>query len=316
MVVRRSAWRFASVLSAAVGLASQATPETANFITITGTVTDVTTGRPVVGAEINVKYSGQTVGSATSERDGVYHVPFTLPTARPPGAFVTVSASSPRHDPKGWPVQLQTNSPLATQDIELFPLGLSACVTKDHAFIVGHFPSPANRNVSELSKRVADSLHFALRTELQKQSTLKLQRPPSFPSCEAANPSEVRLGAAFAKALGAHAFITGEIAENAPQFLMTIYVSDAYELFSEPELGKDIPINLDRPSEARMPGQTHVAILAALAAGLKEKDDCSNALTVIQIIEQLIGSVPNYLEPLQKECRARVPHAGLVRTNQ
>jgi hypothetical protein len=41
--------------------------------------------------------------------------------------------------------------------------------------------------------------------------------------------SDVTLGAAFAKALGAHAFITGEIAENAPQFLMTIYVSDAYK---------------------------------------------------------------------------------------
>jgi hypothetical protein len=306
MVVRRSAWQFASALLAAIGFALPATLAAAD--TLTGTVTDVTTGRPVVGADINVKYLGQTVGSATSGGDGTYQVTFTLP----PRVFVTLWTGSPRHDPQSKPVQ--TGSPLpVTHDIALLPLGLGACVSKaDHAFIVGHFPSPAIRDVSELSVRVARTLYFGLRTELGKRNfALKLQ--PIFPSCEAANPSEVTLGAAFAKALGAHAFITGEVAGNAPEFLMTIYVSDAYELFGGPELGKDIPVNLDRPSEAKMPGQTHVAVLAAMAAGLKKKDDCVSAIAVISIIAELVESIPAYVEQLQKECQARLPHAGLVR---
>jgi hypothetical protein len=223
-----------------------------------------------------------------------------------------VAARSRRHEFDSKPVRLQGGA-TGAHHIALLPLGLADCVSQtDRAVIVGHFLPPVGRDVSELSTRVRNSLHFALATALGKRN-LALRLRPIFLSCEAANPMEVTLGTNFARALKADAFIAGEVAHQPTRYLMNIYVSDAYGLFDGPELSRDIPVDLDRPSDTEMPGDAYVAVLAALAAGLKRKDDCVNVIEVVSIIRNLVQMLPSYVEDLRKECQPHLPQAGLVR---
>jgi hypothetical protein len=316
MVALRSIWRFASAFTLA--LVWGTTPSVADFLA--GTVTDVITLQPVAGAEVTVEYSGQALGTTTADLDGVYRVPFTVPAGAPAVVTMTASARSGSHGITKSNFQVRDGTPVATvHNIALFPVGVTDCrsQTGGHSVIVGHFLPPVGRDFTELSRRVAQSLEFALNTRLQTVR-LTLERLPSFEPCDAAKPRTPRLGANFAKALRADAFVGGSIAtaDGSPSFTVSMYVSDAYGLFSNPAIAANRSVDLDNPSGASVTGETHAAVLAALAAGLAGKNDCVTAIDVLSVAERLVDTVPPYITQLRKDCQSRVPNAGLRSTTR
>jgi len=282
---------------------------------LAGTVTDAISHQPVAGAEVRIEYSGQLVGAGTTDIDGLYRVSFAIPPAAPPVATMVATALSGSHDANRSNFQVRDGTPVETvHNIALFPSGVTDCRSlTGHSVIVGHFLPPVGRDFAELSRRIAESLEFALNTRLQTVH-LTLEILPSFEPCDAARPRTPKFGASFAKALRADAFVGGNIAaaDGQPNFTVTIYVSDAHGLFRDPTMASNKSIDLDNPSGAAVTGETHVAVLGSIAAGLAEKNDCVTAIAVLSVAERLVKVIPPYIAELRKTCEARVPNAGLL----
>jgi len=283
---------------------------------LAGTVTDAVTHQPIVGAQVDIEYSGQMVGSGTSDVDGLYKVPFTIPPSAPSLVIMIASAHSQSYEINRSNFQVNAGTPVETaHNISLFPRGVMACLSQaEHPVIVGHFLSPLGRDFSNLPDRVALSMDRALNTRLQTVH-LPPELQPSFEPCDAAKPKTPRLGPNFAKALRADAFIGGDVAEEPPHFTVSTYLSDAYDFFSSPEIAISRSVDLNNPSGASMAAEMHVAVLAAIASGLARKNDCVTAITVLSVAEQLINVVPSYIAALRKDCEARLPNAGLTKAS-
>jgi hypothetical protein len=317
MVAPRLIWRLASALAIACCWLLGVMPGAADSI-LAGKVTDATTLQPVAGAEVQIEYSGQVVGAGTSDIDGFYRAPFTVPHGAPTISTMIASARSGGHVVNRSPFQVNAGTPVMTaHNILLYPIGVMECLSQTgHSVIVGHFLPPEGRNLAELSTRIARSLEYALNTQLQAVR-LTLELLPSFEPCDAAKPRTPRLAANFAKALRADAFVGGDIsaADGSSSFTVSIYVSDAHGLFSIPAIASNRSVDLSNPSGASIGGETHAAVLASIAAGLA-KNDCVSAIAVLSVAERLVDVIPPYITSLRKTCESRVPNAGLRRVTQ
>lgn len=313
MVAPRLSWLFASAAFAAGWLLSVG-PCAADSI-LGGTVTDGITLGPVPSAEIKIEYAGKTLGTGTTNIDGVYSVPIAIPPDIPANVTMIVSARS-GNDTGSSNFQVSAGNPIsAAQDISLYPEWVRKCrSTNKHSVIIGGFLSPASGNLSELSRRVARSLDFALNTRLQT-IRLNLELLPWFQDCDAAKLATNRLGGNVAKVLRADAFVDGAVTQTsgASSFDISMWVSDAYGLFSMPMTSSSKSVDLGNPSGASIAAETHVAVLASIAAGLASKNDCVNAIAVLSVAERLVDAVPPYLTTLRANCESRVPNAGLRR---
>jgi hypothetical protein len=315
MIAPRLSWSCVSGCMIACWLLG-VTPGAADSM-LAGTVIDAITLQPVAAADVQIEYSGQTLGAGTADLDGVYRVPFTIPAAAPAIVTMIASARSAAHGVTKSNFQVNAGNPVdAVHDIKLYPTGVTECRSlTGHSVIVGYFVPPVGRDFADLSRRVADSLRYALDSRLQTV-TLKSELRPSFEPCDLAKPRTPGFGANFAKALRADAFVGGNIAvaDGAPSFMVSFYVSDAYGLFSNPASASSRSLDLDNPrSDAQVAGETHAAVIAAIAAGLAGKNDCVNALAVLSVVERLVDVVPPYVKSLRADCQSRVPNAGLRR---
>ena len=314
MVAPKSIWAFASctgLLWWSLGASGAA----ADSI-LSGRVTDEVTGYPVAAAQIQVKYSGQTVGTATTDADGFYRAPFTVPAEAPSLVTMNVSAQSTAYAAKDSTFQVRAGTPVqAITNLSVYPTGVEECRSQTSpSVVVGNFLAPLGENFAELSRRVAQSLEFALNTQLQAVR-VTLEHPPSFEPCEVAKPRTPVLGAKFALALRADAFVAGNVAktDGASTFTVSLYVSDAYGLLNSPAVAANKSVDLNNPSGASLTAETHVAVLAAIAAGLANRKDCESAITVLSVAERLVAAVPQYVADLRKKCQASLPNAGLRR---
>jgi hypothetical protein len=281
-----------------------------------GRVLDAITKRPVAGADVYVEYASQKIGSGKTETDGVYQVPFAIPPSAQADTWVTVTAGNSDHGPKTLNVRVTGGQSAGAFDIEIFPAGLLECLSKsDHSVIVGSFLPPVSAGaMSDLSRRIAISLEFALKTRLQAVH-LTLAKQPSFEPCEPAKPTTTKLGANYAKALKADAFVAGDVTHEAgvPGYSVSFYVSDAYDFFADPQVASNPSINLNSPSGASVSDATHAAVLTSIAAGLAKKNDCLNSIKVLNVAEKLMDSIPPDLKSLRKECDLRLPNIDLRR---
>jgi hypothetical protein len=305
-------------------LVSKADPAFADSF-VGGKIVDAITQQPIAGADVYVEYSSKRIGVGKSNIDGVYRVSFTLPSPIPAVAFATVTASGAGHAANASNLQITDGSSDAAVNLELYPSGLLECRSQsEHSVIIGNFlpPSPAGA-LSDLSRRIAKSLEFALRIRLQAVH-LTLGKQPSFEPCEAAKPATTKFGAKYARALKADAFVDGDVAvaldiRDQPGYSVSFSVSDAYDFFPDPQVVGNRYLNLNAPSRVSVSDETHIAVLASIAVGLAKKNDCVTAIQVISVAERLIED-PNpdagelrvdYLAQLRKDCEARVPNVNL-----
>jgi hypothetical protein len=313
MVAPRSILNSASALAIVWQLGPGVPHALADSI-LAGKVIDVITQQPIAGAEISIEYAGQVIGSGSTDINGLYSVPFVMPASASAIATMIASARSNAHELNKSNFQVDGGTPVAaSHDIALYPAGVTACRSQTgHSVIVGHFLPPVGSNFADLPARVAQSLDFTLNTKLQSVS-LPPDLQPSFEPCEAAKPKTARFGANYAKALQADAFVGGNIAADGPsEFSVSTYVSDAHSLFTTPKIATSKSVNLDNPSGANMAADIHVAVLASIAAGLAQKDDCVSAVTVLSVAEQLLDPPPPYLVDLRQRCEAKLPNIGLL----
>jgi hypothetical protein len=316
MIAPRSVSRVVSVLAIACSWLCAATPAAADSI-LAGTITDKVTGQPVGGAEVQIEYSGQALGSGTTDIDGIYSASFAIPQSAPQPVNMIATVRSPGYETNKTSFQVQDEN---KRDFQLSPLGVSACLLREGSpvmterlVIVGHFLSPiGKKDVSDLSVRVVRSLEFALNTRLQTV-WLPEKLQPHFVPCDEVDPKTSRLGAPYARALRADAFISGDVADAPPKFTLNTYVSDAYDLWNVPVTAINKDVDLNNPSESSMAGETHAAVLAAIAAGFSKRNDCISAIAVLSVAEQLVDKIPSYVTKLRKDCEARLPNSGLAR---
>jgi pimeloyl-ACP methyl ester carboxylesterase len=295
--------------------AIQATPrKSADAIKVFGKLADAITSLPIAGAKIEIEYAGQIIGSGTSEEDGTFKTSLTVPQPTPLEASLVLSVRAQNYESSKGDFKVRTMDPAKSFDeISMLPLELTRCKNKnEHSIIIGHFVPPIHDNFSELSLRIARTLNYALTTRLQTVHLAEALQP-SFEPCEDAWPKTDRLGASFAKALRADAFINGDISDGPSRFTVNTYVSDAYDLFQRPVVSTNRKVDLSNPrSDASIAAETHTAVLAALAAGLAGKGDCRSAIAVLSVAEQFVRPAPSYVSRLRKGCETRLPNGGLT----
>jgi hypothetical protein len=123
-------WRLASAFAIACCWLSSVMPGAADSI-LAGHVTDETTLQPIAGAEVQIEYSGQVVGAGTSDIDGFYRVPFTVPLAAPKVLTMIARARSGGHGNHMSNFQINAGAPVSTtHNISLYPIGVQDC--RDH----------------------------------------------------------------------------------------------------------------------------------------------------------------------------------------
>jgi hypothetical protein len=292
------------------------TPALADTL-LSGRVTDAITGQAVGGTEVQIEYSGQILGYGTADIDGFYTVPFAVPSSAPKIVTMAVAARNGEYEVNRSLFQTSAGNVVGGPiNVSIYPKGVQRCkAASDRAVIVGHFLPPAGTEFPDLPESVRSSLEYTLETRLQSVE-LAAKLRPKFETCDAARPRTPTLAADYARKLDADAFVGGVIGVEAPSFTVTTYVSDAHDLFADPPRAISSNVNLLNPTGANISGETHAAVLAAVAAGFAKNDDCVTAITVIDAAVQLVEMEPPYLADLRRKCEARVPNAGLLGPNQ
>ena len=138
---------------------------------------------------------------------------------------------------------------------------------------------------------------------------------PSLPAADRdTKPRTPRLASNFAKFLRADAFVGGNVANGSPTFTVSTYVSDAYGIFATPQVSVSSNVDLSNPATTAMAGETHAAVLAAVAASLAGEGDYVRAIDVIAAAEQLVDSPQPFLADLRRNFESQLPNTGLLGT--
>jgi hypothetical protein len=254
------------------------------------------------------------LGSAVTDASGAFRISFDPPVTSGPddlslevqhADYVKVSTIVPSVDTE-----------TEIQKLQMLPSALLGCRIAPNlrAVVVGSFLPPPGVVFSDLPRRLAEAMHFSLRPLVQAQH-LPNSLQPRFVQCGAADLQMIDLGKDLARALNADAFVSGAVAAETARYTVSAYVNDAYEVFAGPEPITSTSVDLSLPATAHLSADTHVAILAAVAAGLANQNDCITAIDVIKAAETLVAAAPPYLSSLRAKCEAEVPNNGLVGTN-
>jgi hypothetical protein len=250
-------------------------------------VFDAMTGQPLSGVEISIfKDAGFTRRSVR----GVTDVEGTFSLAKTGGTiFVQAKQTSYVESRR----QFNFTQVPSKFDLPMLQKALDGCRTValpgfHNQFVVSHFRPPLQHNVSELDDRIREALDYNIRTQLQKLR-LRADSQPSFKTCSNIQLGIDALGKSMAQVLGVHGLIFGTVAGGNDQkpFKVNTYVVDSYGVFESPVL-TTLEADLENATSAKISVQTRAAILGSLAAGLKEKGKCADAITVIGIAEELL----------------------------
>lgn len=274
-------------------------------VIVVGDLTDATTGQPIVGAPVEVRFSALPVGRALSDERGRFRVPATLPDGS--NLYVAqLAIDHPDYAAKTEEIQVVNKEP--TRDsyaLTLFPRVLAPCLPQrghgTHLVVVGHFRSPIGENIGDLSDRLAEAMQFDLLNHLQR-AHVPTNLQPIFAPCTEAKPRAISQGKTLAQALRADALVHGNVSREQNSFHVSTHVSDAHNPAAAPVTATSRDVDLNNPNIASMNPDTHVAVLAAVAAGLLENRDCVGALAVASAAERLAGQPPPFVAGVRQRC--------------
>jgi hypothetical protein len=279
---------------------------------LAGTARDLSTGSVIAGASITVTYGGVELGTGLSQPDGTYRIPLALPSAAPDPMTATVTISQANYAANSLTIQIAHGAVPDPVELLLMTQAVSSCKDSSiaHAVVVGHFRLPVNEHANpELPAAVAESLNFDLRTKLQ-QHNIGNAFQPSFIACDEANPRAVSQGKNLARALNADAFVSGATKQTQQNYHIDAYVSDGFQLFTQPQAASSDNVDLNSPLGASMNPETQVAILAAVADSYIREKNCRMAIDIVAAAEQLAQPLPAFLAALRAKCPSL--NAGLV----
>lgn len=281
-----------------------AAPAASLDVIVVGELSDATTGQPIVGAPTEVRFGDATVGSALSDERGRFRIPATLPGSS--NLYVAqLAVAHPDYAAKTVEFQVVNKEPARdSYALELFPRRLTPCLPERdaaHLVVVGHFRSPLGEDIADLSERLAEAMQFDLLNQLQR---VRLATPlqPVFAPCTDARPRQLTHGKTLARALRADALVHGNVSREEDRFHVSTHVSDAYADAPTPATATSRDVDLANPAIASMNPETHVAVLAAVAAGFLDDRDCGSALAVASAAERLAGQPPAFAAEVRRRC--------------
>lgn len=281
---------------------------------VNGIVTDKISQQKIAGAEISASRGGSDIGSSNSSFDGGYSISFPVAEADR-NSPISLKVTHPKYLPITHPVQLSNGQPVnTTYPISLVPADIVDCSNQiGHTIVIGRFRSPLGQQIEDLPERIRDALHFNLNHRLQTIEHLRVK--PNFEYCSAAEDKWSDFGKQLAQFLKAHAYVYGEVTKSSdPNFKVRAFVSDAYDLFSQPYLIENDDVNLAEAASAIMNTETYAALLGSLAAGLAVNDDCESAITVVNVAENELGETSEFefLSDIKSRCIPELPHNELL----
>ena len=277
-----------------------------------GKVRHAISDKPVIGATVTLHRSGQTLGSAITDTDGVFSIPLNLAPS-PRHQTLTLRAEHGEFVPVSVPIQTDKGTPTENfYELTLLPKELADCLGETgKKVVVGHIRPPFGETVADLPARIAEALQFDLLTRLQAKH-LNAEVQPIFESCAGAKPKSIMHGGQWARALKAHAFLGGSVSRGQSDFDVSTHVSDAYDLFDGPQLSKNHAVDLNDPSAAQMDPKTHATILVAVAKGYENARLYAACVDTTFVAEGILGKSGPTIIAVRESCQAKLRHTGLV----
>jgi hypothetical protein len=268
----------------------------------TGTVSDLTTGAAVTGAAVHVRCGVEPRAEGLTDGAGRFDLAFA------PCREATLSVRHELYTEQARPVPADG----AEVAFALLPRRLGGCVLGNaQGVVVGHFePPPGLGAGGDLAGRIAVALTYDVLTVLQ---TLNLPPAlqPRFLACDEAQPRSIDFAGGYARALGADAFLMGNVEPADGAFNVRAFVGDAFQLFKPPLPSMTAGVTLNDPAVARLAPAMHGAILTAVARGYAERRMFPECVEVAVAAEHLLGSRTPPLEQTLTRCQGGTGLADL-----
>jgi len=269
-----------------------------------GTVSDLTTDAAIAGAAVQVRCGVEARAEGVTDDGGRFDLAFA------PCRDATLSV---RHE-----LYTEQARPAPAEGTEvafaLLPKRLGGCVlTSGQGIVVGHFePPPGAGAGGDLAGRIAVALTYDVLTVLQ---TLNLPPAlqPRFLACDEAQPRSIDFAAGYARALGADAFLMGNVEPADGAFNVRAFVGDAFQLFKPPLPSMTAGVALNDPAVARLAPAMHGAILTAVARGYAERQRFRECVDVAVAAERLLGGRTPALDRTLARCQEGTGLADLRR---
>ena len=297
------------LLAAAMLLTASAAHAATN---VSGVASDSITGQPVAGAQVTVR-SGQTsLGTTTTESDGVFQLFVNVPASTAP-QVLNLSVSQPGYATvvrnvvvtAGRADQLSYRLPLLRNEARNCNPAWARTV------VVGHVRPPASATVDlALSQRVREVLQYDLLTEVQK-THLPAAQQPIVMACPDAQPRTLGEYADWARALKVDAFVVGTAQPVNQRFRVDLQVSGRYTGSLLPTSALTPPMNLDLPSSADLGRAALEPIMIALLKAYQSEGRYAECVEFSVAAEHALGRLAA-LSELRKTCQSRLPNKGLL----
>ena len=279
---------------------------------VSGVASDSITGQPVAGAQVTVR-SGQTsLGTTTTESDGVFQLFVNVPASTAP-QVLNLSVSQPGYATvvrnvvvtAGRADQLSYRLPLLRNEARNCNPAWARTV------VVGHVRPPASATVDlALSQRVTEVLQYDLLTEVQK-THLPAAQQPIVMACPDAQPRTLGEYADWARALKVDAFVVGTAQPVNQRFRVDLQVSGRYTGSLLPTSALTPPMNLDLPSSADLGRAALEPIMIALLKAYQSEGRYAECVEFSVAAEHALGRLAA-LSELRKTCQSRLPNKGLL----
>jgi hypothetical protein len=280
---------------------------------VKGRAIDETAAAGIAGVTLELRQGERVLARAASDQDGAFTLVFDIGLS-PQAQAVTLLASHPDFVAVSKNIAIASGAPDSPfYPLELLPARLARCrLQRGHNVVVGYFRSPASAApYSELASRIADALTYSLLTRLQEVH-VPTALQPLFLACEDARPRTIALSGSLARALGAAAFLSGDVKQQDATYRISAYVADPFELFVPPLRTVNEQVDLDDPGAAQLDPDTHAAILTAIAASYEEEQRYAECVDVTVAAERILGGLSAVLEQARTQCQRRLAHRGLL----
>ena len=271
---------------------------------IRGLVEDSATGTSLPGAVVEVRRDGAVLETAKSDGEGRFVLEFRARRSAP----VELAVQHDDYDP--WSESLALAA-VSSQPIErtvgLLSSGLRNCRMKEGSgVVVGHILPPVDSPATAgagLAERIAQVLDGNLQPRVQALDFPDNAVLPEVIACDEASPRSVNLGGRYARALGADAFLSGNLVRTSAGFDVHTLVSDRFALLVPPVRALKRDVELDDLAAAELDAETLGAILTAIARGYEERLRYTECVEVTVEAERLLGRSTDPLRATRERCQ-------------
>ena len=278
-----------------------------------GSLADVTTMQPVMGATVTLRQDDAVLDTDRSDAEGRFALSYTA-AQRTGRQELKLFVDDPGYVADSSDIAIdpgRTDS--GDHAIQLVPISIRACRRAGaHAVIIGYFRPPSTTpQMGDLAKRIRDTLEYELMPPLQQGNATR-NDPPIVVVCGTANPPSDADYPGFAKALEADAFVGGYVVAQAALSTVVMKIADRFDVLRPLAEAESAPVDLDDPRAARLGADAHRPILIALATGYEHAGRPAECVEVTTAAQTILGVLPPELAAARQRCQAGLPNRGLL----